>query len=75
MQEENPLPDRLLSSPLSHIPAWQLSETLTWVHTACPFGSHSGQSPGHSLSFAISALTASLFGALSPLWSYNTELN
>lgn len=70
MQQEYPLPDWLLSS-LSHIPAWQLWKTLTRVYTACPFGSHSGQSAGHSLSFAI------CFDSLSPppLCSDNTELN
>lgn len=62
-------------SPLAHIPAWQLWKTLTQVYTACLFGSHSGRSTGHSLSFAICSDSLTPFGALSPLWSYNTEHN
>lgn len=60
------------SLPSLTFPLWK---TLTQVYTACLFGSHSGRSTGHSLSFAICSDSLTPFGALSPLWSYNTEHN
>lgn len=63
-------------SPLSHIPTWQLLETLTRVYTACPFGSHRRGSTGHSLSFAICSDSLLLWCPLSSLRSqYWAECN